>query len=187
MPDEISHLLWTYLLLKHPRIQTIKELQSKKNIIATYFFTILPDLSNLALIIAGIWVMIANGIPLVPGPSSVAYPEVREVFNGPLRNVYYVFHSYVTYALLLLIAYILLRRIYWPLLIGMGLGITLDIPTHKDMTALKPFYPLLDTKINGIVHWGSWEFYIAEILLIAAYTFWLYKKNRQNQETKQEK
>jgi hypothetical protein len=98
-----------------------------------------------------------------------------------LRNIYYIHHSYVTFTILLALSYLLLKRIYWPLVVGMGLGITLDIPTHRDLTALKPFYPLLDLKVNGVVHWGSWAFYITEAVLIAAYTIWLYRRRQVNQ------
>ena len=179
MPDEISHILWTYLLLAHPRIEGIRDMRGWRGKAATYFFAILPDLWNLGMILGLVWIMQSNSLPLVMGPAAMQYPQVREAFSGTFRNIYYVFHSYVTYAILLAFFYFILRRIYWPLALGMLLHITIDIPTHKDYTALEPFYPLSTLRINGLVHWGSWEFYITELLLVIVYTIWLYRTKRQ--------
>ncbi|VVB51871.1 Uncharacterised protein [uncultured archaeon] len=179
MPDEISHLLWTYLLLKHPRIRSMKDFATRRGRIAFYFFTFLPDLGNLTLILTAAWIMTSNGLPFMPGPSAQMYPQVRAVFDGPLKNVYYIHHSYVTLAALTLIFYVVLKRVYWPLVFGMGLHITMDIFTHKDATALKPFFPLWDVKTSGVMHWGSFEFYVIEIALMVAYTVWLFRKTHQ--------
>lgn len=179
MPDEVSHLLWTYLALKHPRLKEFKDFQSRRGVAAAYFFTLLPDLANLTLILVFLWVMVSNNLPLVAGPEALNYPQVQEVFNSPIRSIYFTSHSYVTLAVLLLVFYIPLGRFYWPLFLGMGFAITLDIFTHKDLTALKPFYPLSDFKVNGIIHWGDWRFYTAEAIFFAAYTLWLFRKQTQ--------
>jgi len=178
MPDEISHLIWAYLMLKHPKISSHPSFQKKRDILATYFFAILPDLGNLLMLILLLGFMRYNNIQSSIGPGAMENPTVQDAFTS-VRVIYYIFHSYVTMAVLLLIAYVLLRRLYLPLLLGMGLHLTLDVFTHRDATALKPLYPLSDATINGIVHWGSWTFYIAEIALMLVYTLWLYRATRK--------
>lgn len=175
MPDEISHLLLTYLALKHPRLKSLEGPSSRWDVAATYFFTLLPDLGNALMAVLLAAFMASHSLPVVMGPRAMENEAVWQAFND-LRVVYYVFHSYVTYFALIAVLHVLLRRIYWPLAIGMGLAITSDIPTHRGWTALKPFYPLLDVKIDGIVEWGSWIFYIAEVLFVLAYTVWLYRR-----------
>ncbi|MDD5111872.1 MAG: hypothetical protein PHG85_04960, partial [Candidatus Altiarchaeota archaeon] len=153
MPDEISHLIWAYLLLKHPSVRAHPDFRRRRDIIATYLFAMLPDLGNLLMALIMLSFMQSNNIPAVAGPEAfMQYPIVQDAFNQ-IHVIYYVFHSYVTLGVLLAIAYVALRRVYWPLLLGLGLHLTLDVFTHRDMTALKPLYPLFDTTVSGIVHW----------------------------------
>jgi hypothetical protein len=73
MPDEVSHILWTYLVLKHPKVR--EKIHSSRDVTATYFFTILPDLGNLVLIVVALWVMVSNNLPVVMGPAARNYPK----------------------------------------------------------------------------------------------------------------
>lgn len=179
MADEISHILWTYLALKHPRLKNKKEFLGRRNTAATYFFTGFPDIGNLILIFLAFWAMYSNGLPIVFGHhAETIYPEVYDVFMGTGKNIYYIFHSYVTMGVLLGLFYIVSRKIYLPMLLGTGLAITLDVLTHGEGNALKPFYPVFDFKINGLLHWGTWEFYIIEIIIFIVYIVWLMKNKR---------
>jgi len=186
MPDEISHILWTYLILKHPRLSNRKEFKGRKNAAATYFFSVFPDIGNLILIFLALWVISSNGLPMVFGHHAEGmYPEVYDVFMGSGKNIYYAFHSYVTMGLLLGLFYLIMRKIYLPVLFT-GFHITLDILTHAEGNALKPFYPIFDFKINGLLNWGSWEFYVIEITLLIIYTVWLVRNWRKEKEKEKE-
>lgn len=178
MPDEVSHLVLTYLALKHPRLKKLRDFQSAKGVLATYLFAVLPDLGNLAMILILLGIMVSNNLPIAMGHGALEYPQVREAHDGVVGSIYYIFHSYVTYALLILVFYLVLRRIYWPLAFGMGLHLTIDMLTHREPFALKPLYPVIDTAINGVFHWGSWKFYILETLFVLIYTIWLFKKQK---------
>ena len=176
MPDEISHLLWIYLLLKHPRIKNMRDFQSIKGILATYVFGVLPDIGNLIMIFILMNFMTSNNINSSWGPEAINNRQVHDFFYSSLKPIYYIFHSYITLGALLIILYLILRRIYLPLFLGMGLHLTLDLFTHTDATALKPLYPLSNLMIKGLFHWGSWTFYIIEVIAVIIYTVWLYKK-----------
>lgn len=175
MPDEVSHLLWTYLLLKHPRIKNMRDFQTLKGVILTYVFGVLPDVGNLLMMLLLMNFMTSNNIPSTMGPEAINNPQVHEFFYSSLKPIYYLFHSYVSLTALLLLFYLILGRIYLPLLLGMGTHITLDLFTHTQATSLQPLYPLSDLTVNGLLHWGSWTFYITELLAVAAYTLWLHK------------
>lgn len=179
MPDEISHILWTYLLIQHPRVKAMRDLQSARGVISTYVFGVLPDVGNLIMMLLLVNYMAYNNIAPVVGPAALNNPEVRDFFYNSVKPVYYTFHSYITLAVIILLAYLASGRVYTPALLGMGSHLTLDILTHADETSLKPFYPISDLTVNGLLHWGGWTFYLIEITAMLAYTLWLHKNKKK--------
>jgi hypothetical protein len=63
MPDEISHLVWTYLLLKHPKLREKLRIKTRKETIITYLSSILPDLGNLLMAVLLLNFTAAHNIP----------------------------------------------------------------------------------------------------------------------------
>jgi len=184
MPDEISHLLWTYLALKHPSVKNKPDFKTARGKLAMYFFSMLPDLGNLIMLLILMTVLESQGLPLVMGPDAVHNPQVQALVMGPLRNIYYVFHSFISYFVLVALSYFIMRRIYWPLALGMGMHLTLDLLTHADLYAIEPLYPLIDVKVNGFLQWGSWTFYLIEAAIFLVYTIWLFRRTHRTAEPK---
>jgi hypothetical protein len=182
MPDEISHIIWAYLVLKHPSIKENPDFKTTRGKLAMYFFSILPDFGNLLMLLMLFWVTWSLGMPLSMGPGGMHNPDMEALVMGPVRNIYYAFHSFVTYALLIVVSYVVLRRIYWPLVLGTGLHLFLDLLTHAGVYAIEPLTPLTSMKVNGFLQWGSWEFYFLEAAAFLAYTLWLFRRAHRKPE-----
>lgn len=87
MPDEVSHLLLTYLALKHPKLKSLKGLSSRWDAAATYFFTLLPDMGNALMAVLLAVFMAENDLPFAAGPHAMENDAVWHAFND-VRFIY---------------------------------------------------------------------------------------------------
>ncbi len=97
-------------------------------------------------------------------------------------------HSFVTFAVVMLIVTIIRRgKVYWPLW-GWALHIAIDVFTHKGFYETPLLYPLSGYKFDHGTSWGHPLFMVINYSLIAlVYLFWFFvlrKKAKQNDTNK---
>lgn len=131
--DIFAHGLWTYAVFHRKRYAWLAVL-----------FGLLPDLLSFGILFIA---NLANGDLARGRPALDALPTW--IFAS-----YNMTHSMVVFGFVLLIAYIITKKWFWPLM-AWGLHILTDIPTHSNSFFPTPFlWPLSNYRFNGI-SWGT--------------------------------
>lgn len=93
-----------------------------------------------------------------------------------VHTLYNITHSFFTFWIVLGIAYLWKKKIPLPML-GRGLHILIDIPTHSLAFFGTPFLrPILPPLVDGISRWTPIIFFTNWWLLLCGYGWWIIKK-----------
>lgn len=166
--DVIAHTLWTNAIFY------VKYARQRRMRYWAAFFGVAPDLIGFAPLF--IYLLISSGF-------SRQWYTVQDHWTAQFANhIYSYTHSLVIFAAVLLavtvIGNVWLRLrdragfrfwFFWPLL-GWGLHILIDIPTHPDFYRTPLLFPLSDFRMQGGVSWAHPVFMaINYSLLVAVY------------------
>jgi len=131
--DTFAHGLWSYAVFHR-----------KKYVWLAALFGVLPDILSFGIIFA---INLTNGNFHRGPPSISSLPDW-------LFAAYNLTHSFVMFAAVFLIIYIITKKWFWPLT-AWAIHILIDIPTHSFRFFPTPFlWPLSDYKFDGI-SWGT--------------------------------
>lgn len=151
--DIFAHFLWAFALF----------FKSKDKWKAG-LFGILPDVISFGphLILS-----------FIAGTAIFGRPEISSI-PGSVFILYNLTHSLVIFALVVLVVYLLTKKIHW-FMAGWGLHILIDIPTHTKEFFPTPFlYPFPQPFIDGI-RWSNPVFMkINYGLLVIVYAWLVY-------------
>lgn len=182
--DVLAHTLWTNAVF-HVKYHN----QRRQRYIAA-FFGVLPDL--LSFVPATIYSLlnVSKIQNFIQGQdltkiSPEHYDALNSwVFNYAVQSYNYT-HSFVIFAALFLIVYIVRKRKpYWPLL-GWGLHILIDIFTHKDFFETPFLFPLSNYTNHHAIVWGEPVFMAINYgLLIFVYALIFWYQRKKNYEAK---
>ena len=143
--DIFAHALWTYALFRI--------FNKKKHAISGAIFGVLPDL---VAFVPFFFYMFFNNIQ---------FQKDYSIFPGYTLIAYNITHSFIIFLVTLIVIYIILRKIAWPVL-GWGLHIVIDIPSHTTDFFTTPFlWPISNLTISGI-SWSNKYFMIINYSLI---------------------
>lgn len=154
--DYVSHGLWSYIFfhwIKRPLLAVC--------------FGLLPD--TLSWGIYGIYRLVVHG--------HFGKPILDQIPNWAFA-LYNITHSLVVAALVILLLFVLLRRVpvyifAWPIAIAM------DVLTHSTEFLPTPFlWPLTDWKFPGISWATPWLFVLNVILIVVAMII-IYRRKRR--------
>ena len=157
--DIFAHALWTYALFRL--------FNKKKYAISGAIFGVLPDI---VAFVPFFFYMIIN---------HVKFQKDTSIFPHYTIAVYSITHSFIIFLITFIMAYLILRKIAWPLL-GWGLHILIDIPSHTIDFFPTPFlWPFSNLTINGI-SWANHYFMIINYsLIVLVYSYILLIKERK--------
>lgn len=158
--------------------------RSRLNYWLAFFFGIVPDLFSFGLFTLGTWFGFFERPDWSHGPP---LPEAIPFFVHVLYNLT---HSFVVFALIFSLVWIIRQKPYW-LMLGWPLHILIDIPTHSSRFFPTPFlWPLSDYQVNGHP-WSSPEIFIPNVILLLSLYLWYFfirsrltKKEREDLEGK---
>lgn len=115
---------------------------SAGNIRAAFFWGIMPDL-------------IAFGPSFAIGILNRTFDHHSTFFGHDIASILYaITHSFVIFGFALLVASIIKRKLYIPML-GWGLHVIMDIPTHLPEFATPFLYPISDYTLPVGISWRS--------------------------------
>lgn len=163
--DIISHGLWGGIAVGRKNIRSYW---------LAFFFGVMPDLFSFGIFTIATFLGLShtpawqNGEP--PSPSAIP----QYVFN-----LYNVTHSMVIFLLIFALVWILHgKRPYW-IMLGWGLHVLLDIPTHSYQFFPTPFlWPFSDYRFDG-TSWGHPSIFIPDVaLLIVVYALFFFHRYR---------
>ena len=149
--DILAHFLWTFALFFKRKDRWLAGL-----------FGILPD-------------FISFGphfiLSFIAGNVLFGRPELSNI-PGSVFLLYNLTHSLVIFSLVVLVVYLLTKKIHW-FMFGWGLHVIIDIPSHtKDFFPTPFLYPLPQPYVNGI-HWSNPTFMSINYSLLAIVYAWL--------------
>ena len=162
--DIVSHALWGGVSFGR---------RSKKVFLLAAGISILPDILTEGLF----GVLHLLNIGGMPGwenghPNITDYP----IFAQTLYNIT---HSFVISSFVFVLLGIVARKPIWVVAVW-GLHILIDIPTHSLALFPTPFlWPISNLKVDGIGWDNPIILAIDAVLLITAYSLWLYPRFRQ--------
>jgi membrane-bound metal-dependent hydrolase YbcI (DUF457 family) len=162
--DFVSHALWGGVSF------------GRKN--KTFFLfaagiSILPDVLTEGLFV----VLHLLNIGGMPGWEN-GHPNITD-FPAYAQNLYNITHSFLIFAFVFALFRIVAGKPVW-IIGGWGLHILIDIPTHSLALFPTPFlWPVSEFKVDGIAWDNPVIFAIDIMLLIAAYSLWLYPRFHQ--------
>ena len=97
------------------------------------------------------------------------------------QNLYNITHSLVVFALVFALLLVLAKKPVW-IVAAWGLHILIDIPTHSLSLFPTPFlWPISNIRVDGLGWHNPIVLAIDIILVIVAYSLWLYPKIRRKQ------
>ncbi|MEK7159826.1 MAG: metal-dependent hydrolase [Patescibacteria group bacterium] len=167
--DIISHGLWSGFAFGR---------KNKKLYWWAIGFGLMPDLFSFGILSA------AKVLGLTSGPDwEQGLPDPMEI-PQIIHTLYNITHSLIVFALVFGLVWFWLRKPFFPML-GWGLHLLMDIPTHSAAFFPTPFlWPLSDFTVNGI-GWGQPIIFYPNIaLLVIGYLgWWIYKKNKNRYGT----
>ncbi|PJA87429.1 MAG: hypothetical protein CO140_04415 [Candidatus Moranbacteria bacterium CG_4_9_14_3_um_filter_40_7] len=155
--DIISHALWC---------RVVAGRKSKKYFWWAFAFGLFPDAASFGILMAARILNIASGPDWSNGrPDASLVPQFVHI-------LYNLTHSFITFGLIFLLVWWLLRKPFWPLA-AWGFHIFLDIPSHSYQFFPTPFlWPFSSFEINGI-NWGEPIVFIPNLIfLILLYAVW---------------
>ena len=156
--DIFAHGFWTYAVFNKKKYRWLATL-----------FGVLPDLLSFGPLFA---YMLFKGLKFVKDENAI--PDY--VFA-----IYSLTHSLIIFFIVTLVVYLILRKFPWPML-GWGLHILIDIPTHTTTFFPTPFlWPISNLRVNGIA-WSNQTFMMvnyAALIIFYAYIFYSRYKNKK--------
>ena len=164
--DFVSHALWGGVSFGRT---------NKKFFLPAAGISILPDILTEGLF----FVLYLLNIGGMPGWES-GHPNISD-YPMFARNLYHITHSLVIFAFVFALLWVAAKRPVW-IVAGWGLHILIDIPTHSLALFPTPFlWPISDFSVDGIGWDNPTILAIDIILLIAAYSLWLYPRFHRKQ------
>ncbi|MBI4158706.1 hypothetical protein HY500_00425 [Candidatus Woesearchaeota archaeon] len=158
--DILAHFLWTFAIFFKRKERWMASL-----------FGILPDLISFGPHFI---------LSFIAGNAIFGRPEVSSI-PGLVFLLYNLTHSLVIFALIVLVVYLLTKKIHW-FMFGWGLHVLIDIPTHTTDFFPTPFlYPFPQFYVNGI-QWSNPNFMIINYGLLAVVYAWLIYWNLKNKK-----
>jgi membrane-bound metal-dependent hydrolase YbcI (DUF457 family) len=151
--DFLAHIIWSILIFG--KLVPFTELMQ------VGFFSVLPDM---------IW-----GIPAfsyfiyryLRGDKIIRDKRGIPRSSKNFEKIYNFSHSFSVMALMFGILSLIFSRLYFPLLLGWGLHLLIDILIHKDSVfRQRPLYPLSNRTVRGYVWHGEAKFVILNWALI---------------------
>lgn len=159
--DIFSHALWGGVSIGR---------KNKKIFLLAAGISVLPDVLTEGLF----FILYLLDIGGMPGWEQ-GHPNITDY---PLyaQYLYNITHSLVIFAIVVGPLWLVARRAVW-IVAAWGLHILIDIPTHSLALFPTPFlWPVFDLKFDGMGWDNPVILAIDLILLIAAYSLWLYPK-----------
>lgn len=155
--DIISHALWGGVVAGR---------KSKKYFWWAFGLGLFPDFASFGIL------MIVRILGIASGPDwSNGHPDVSQIPHF-VNILYNISHSFITFGLIFLLVWWLLKKPFRPLL-AWGFHIFLDIPSHSFHFFPTPFlWPISNFEINGI-NWGEPIIFIPNVIfLVVLYLVW---------------
>lgn len=155
MADFFSHVFWSYVFF-----------HSFSNWPVFAFFGVLPDL------LFGIPALVVMARLRRRGGQSLWRLPHEEASRLPgvawIKRVYWSGHSIVLILALSLAGLVFVPALFLPVFFGMLLHFALDVLTHENsLSGQKPFYPLSNYKVKGLLHWRDRRFLAVNYGLLA--------------------
>ena len=178
--DILAHTLWTTATARKGNIEGEKKNKKfKVNLYWTAFLGIFPDLFAFTLPFIFSFYKVITG-QQVFGSFNTRH-QVADGFNLS-HTLYQYSHSLALWLLVFLIVWLIFKRPIWELL-GWGLHILIDIPSHSVLFFPTPFlFPISTYVFPYGIAWSNIYFmiinYTALVLLWGGFLFKKYKKNR---------
>lgn len=165
--DVFAHYLWTYAVA---RFAGIKE---KKT---TAFFGILPDFLSFGILITFL---------LIAGQFEFGKPHTHSIPT----YVYYLYdwtHSLIVFGTAMFLVFVVTKKWYLPL-IGWGVHVLIDIPTHTRQFFPTPFFwPFSDYTYSGM-SWGTPWFMLLNYSILALVYGYFAWQDKQRRPTKKKR
>lgn len=164
--DVFSHALWGGVVAGR---------KSKKYFWWAFGIGLFPDAASFGILMVARILGLANSLDFSNGhPDASLVPQFVHI-------LYNFTHSFITFGLVFLLVWWLLKKPFWPLL-AWGFHILLDIPSHSFEFFPTPFlWPFSNFMINGI-SWGENIVFVPNVIfLILLYAVWgasWWKKSR---------
>ncbi len=157
--DILAHYLWTYAIARFARIKKAK---------TTGLFGILPDLMSFGILVAFLLIM---------GQFEFGKPHTHAI-PPYVYHLYDWTHSLVVFGAAMMAVLLITKQLYMPML-GWGIHILIDIPTHSSRFFPTPFlWPFSDFTFGGI-SWGTpWFMLLNYSALAAVYGFFSWQDNK---------
>ena len=161
--DFVSHALWGGVAVGR---------KNKRMFLWAAGISVLPDFLTEGLF----GVLLLLNIGGMPGWEN-GHPNITD-YPMFAQNLYNITHSLVIFALVFGVVWLVAKRPLW-VVAGWGLHVLIDIPTHSLALFPTPFlWPISDLRVDGI-GWDNPVILVLDIvLLITAYSFWLYARKR---------
>ncbi len=177
--DVFAHTLWTNAVFH------LKYNQQRKMRYLAAFFGVVPDLVGFA----PLFVYLIFSGRMFSG-ERFPFESTNWTFSFA-ENAYNYTHSFVIFLIVLLVIHLfvnLYKRhtakdnsiwFFWPML-GWGLHILIDLPTHPDFYHTPFLFPVSDYRFTGGVSWAHPTFMVINYsLLICAYiAVYIYQKKK---------
>lgn len=186
--DIFAHGLWTYAAARTANKKLEAKKKPKINTLFTTFWGIFPDL--FAFTIPFLWVIFSLAIGSV-SLSDFTYSRLHRT-EPPTQgsfwlwtlphSLYDVSHSIITFLLVFLILYLVLKRPVWELC-GWLFHLLIDIPSHSYQFYPTPIlWPISGWEFKDGVSWGNPWFVIINYsaLAIIYLIIWRKSKNKIN-------
>lgn len=155
--DVFSHALWGGVVAGR---------KSKKYFWWAFGLGLFPDAASFGILMIARILGLAQGLDFSSG-----VPDANLVPNF-VHVLYNISHSFVTFGVIFLLVWLILKKPFWPLL-AWGFHILLDIPSHSFEFFPTPFlWPVSNFMINGI-SWGENIVFVPNVIfLILLYVVW---------------
>jgi hypothetical protein len=166
--DIVAHALWTTAAA----IPLRQQLRRPINLGWAAFWGVFPDVFSFAIPAAvRIW-WYATGVTASLRPDAKSAQHFQFVWQ-----LYYCSHSLIVFAAVFGMVWVVARRPVLELL-GWGLHILIDIPTHQGMFAVHFLWPLSSYGISGM-RWESPWFLAANYGALIMVYFWMWVRDRR--------
>jgi len=166
--DILAHALWTAAAA----IPLRRRLRRPIRLGWAVFWGIFPDLFSFAVPAAvRIW-WYATGVTSSLLPDAKSAPRFQFVWQ-----LYYFSHSLIIFATVFGIVWLLAKRPVVELL-GWGLHILIDIPTHQGIFALHFLWPFSSYSISGL-RWENGWFFVANYGGLLLLYSWIWARSRR--------
>lgn len=175
--DILAHSLWAGAGAKKLNNSLENKKKKKVSILWSAFWGIFPDLFAFTLpFIISFWKVFSGQQDF---GSFTTRHQVADGFNLA-HDLYQYSHSLVIFLLIFLIIWLIYKKPWIPIL-GWGLHILLDIPSHPIEFFPTPFlFPISNYHFPYGVHWSSPIFMIINYsLLVIIFAIFIFKKNKK--------